>query len=115
MVRIDLLGYCIHCKGKPNDGRSPIFLYIYLFIRSEDHELNPYLLLLAGRVPSHWEIRFLQFLHTYLVMKLEQVESMVCLRQLYYSHMLLPSQEIERVQDAIDMSYFSDLIHRFET
>jgi len=43
-------------------------------------------------------------------MKLEQVESMVCLAQLCYSHVLLPSQEIERVQDAIGMSYFSDLI-----
>ena len=84
------------------------------FIRSEDHELNPYLLLL-GRVLSYREIRFLQFLLLHLVMKLEQVESMVCHRQLYYLHVLLPSQEIERVQDANGMSYFSDLIHRFET
>ena len=48
-------------------------------------------------------------------MKLEQVESMICHAQLYYSHMLLPSQEIERVQDANGMSYFLDLIHRFKT
>lgn len=48
-------------------------------------------------------------------MKLEQVESMVCQRQLCYLHVLLPSQEIERVQDAIGMSYFSDLIQRLET
>ena len=63
MVRINLLGSCTHCKGKPNDRWSPIFLCIYLFIRSEDHELNPYLLLLAGRVLLQREIRFLQFLH----------------------------------------------------
>ena len=48
-------------------------------------------------------------------MKLEQVKSMVCQEQLCYLHVLLPSQEIERVQDIIGMSYFSDLIQRFET
>ena len=58
---------------------------------------------------------FSNFFSSYQGMKLEQVKSMVCQRQLYYLHMLLPSQEIERVQDAIGMSYFSDLIHRFKT
>ena len=48
-------------------------------------------------------------------MKLEHVESVVYQRQLCYLHVLLPSQEIERVQDAIGMSYFSDLIQRLET